>query len=156
MLSIFSKFAVFVVYGMAEIILCELFDISYIAFQSDSITKTLQNHKQWTEEIKPKLQDKYLILLLDNDISCKSTIEPLKEETPSPENIIIFEMIDLLQTKVFLNDRKKIVSNSSKEVWKKHHQKILEQGYDFKDFCNSVADVEKIENILKKTIKAKI
>ena len=28
---------VFIVYGMAEIILCELFDISYIAFQSDSI-----------------------------------------------------------------------------------------------------------------------
>ena len=69
---------------MAEIILCELFDISYIAFQSDSITKNLQNHKQWNEEIKPIIQDKYLILLLDNDDSCRNTINPIKEQLENP------------------------------------------------------------------------
>ena len=86
---------VFIVYGMAEILLCELFDISYIAFQSDSITKNLQNHKQWIEEIKPMIQDKYLILLLDNDESCRKTINPIKEQFEESQIIIPIEMEDL-------------------------------------------------------------
>ncbi len=146
---------VFIVYGMAEIILCELFDISYIAFQSDSITKNLQNHKQWNEEIKPMIQDKYLILLLDNDISCRETINPIKEELTEPRNAIIIEMIDLLQTKAFLTDTTGIVSNESKKKWQEHHNKILDKGYDFRDFCNKTKHTKRIEEIIKKTIKAK-
>ena len=141
---------------MAEILLCELFDISYIAFQSDSITKNLQNHKQWNEEIKTMIQDKYLILLLDNDISCRETINPIKEELESPSNAIIIEMIDLLQTKAFLTDTTGIVSNESKKKWQEHHNKILDKGYDFRDFCNKTKHTKRIEEILKKTIKAKI
>lgn len=146
---------VFIVYGMAEIILCELFDISYIAFQSDSIAKNLQNHKQWNEEIKPIIQDKYLILLLDNDESCRNTINPIKEELESPSNAIIIEMIDLLQTKTFLTDTTGIVSNESKKKWQEYKQGNLIKGYDFRDFCNQVKNPKTIENILKKTIKAK-
>lgn len=147
---------VFIVYGMAEIILCELFNISYIAFQSDSITKNLQNHKQWIEEIKPMIQDKYLILLLDNDTSCRNTINPIKEELVTPGNVIPIEMIDLLTTKAFLSDIAALVSNKSKEVWQEHHQEILSPGYDFKDFCNEVKDTQKIEEILKNTMKGKL
>ena len=146
---------VFIVYGMAEILLCELFDISYIAFQSDSITKNLQNHKQWNEEIKPIIQDKYLILLLDNDESCRNTINPIKEELESPSNAIIIEMIDLLQTKTFLTDTTGIVSNESKKKWQEYKQGNLIKGYDLRDFCNKVKKPKTIENILKKTIKAK-
>lgn len=146
---------VFIVYGMAEILLCELFDISYIAFQSDSITKNLQNHKQWNEEIKPMIQDKYLILLLDNDISCRETINPIKEELESPSNAIIIEMIDLLQTKAFLTDTTGIVSNESKKKWQEYRQGNLIKGYDFRDFCNDIKNPKTIEEIIKKTIKAK-
>ena len=146
---------VFIVYGMAEIILCELFDISYIAFQSDSIAKNLQNHKQWNEEIKPIIQDKYLILLLDNDESCRKTINPIKEQLATPENAIIIEMIDLLQTKTFLTDTTGIVSNESKKKWQEYKQGNLIKGYDLRDFCNQVKNPKTIENILKKTIKAK-
>lgn len=146
---------VFIVYGMAEILLCELFDISYIAFQSDSITKNLQNHKQWNEEIKPMIQDKYLILLLDNDISCRETINPIKEELESPSNAIIIEMIDLLQTKAFLTDTTGIVSNESKKKWQEYKQGNLIKGYDFRDFCNDVKNPKTIEEIIKNTIKAK-
>ena len=147
---------VFIVYGMSEIILCELFDISYIAFQSDSITFGLDNHNQWIEEIKPMIQDKYLILLLDNDESCRKTINPIKEQLANPSNAIIIEMIDLLQTKAFLTDTTGIVSIESRKKWQEHHNKILDKGYDFKDFCNEVKNPQTIEEILKNTIKAKL
>lgn len=147
---------VFIVYGMAEILLCELFNISYIAFQSDSITKNLQNHQQWIEEIKPMIQDKYLILLLDNDESCRKTINPIKEQLENPQNAIVIEMIDLLLVKAFLTDTTGIVSNESKRIWLEHHNEILDKGYDFKDFCNEVKYPQIIEEILKKTMKGKL
>ena len=147
---------VFIVYGMSEIILCELFDISYIAFQSDSITFGLDNHNQWIEEIKPMIQDKYLILLLDNDESCRKTINPIKEQLESPQNTIVIEMIDLLFVKAFLTDTTGIVSIESKSIWLQHKQENLIKGYDFKDFCNEVKNPKTIEEILKNTIKAKL
>ena len=147
---------VFVVYGMAEVILCELFNISFIAFQSDSITKNLQNHKQWIEEIKPIIQDKYLILLLDNDKSCRETINPIKEELAEPSNLIIIEMIELLTTKAFLSDVGGIVSSESKKVWQEHNQEVLDYGYDFRDFCNKIKNPQLIEEILKNTMKGKL
>ena len=147
---------IFIVYGMAEVILCELFNISYIAFQSDSITKNLQNHKQWIEDIKPMIQDKYLILLLDNDKSCRETINPIKEQLAEPRNAIIIEMIDLLQTKAFLSDVGAIVSSESKKIWLEHNQELLEHGYDFRDFCNKIKNPQLIEEILKNTMKGKL
>ena len=77
---------VFVVYGMLEILLCELFDISYIAFQSDSVALNLDNHKQWIEEVKPLIQNRYLILLLDNDTSCRKTIEHIRKQMTNHKN----------------------------------------------------------------------
>ena len=145
---------IFIVYGMGEIIICELLDISYIAFQSDSISKNLQNNYQWVEEIKPTIQDKYLILLLDNDESCRKTIIPIKEEMANPENVIVIEMLDLEH--IFLTDKMGIVSLESKKEWiEKHNDIFLENGYDFRDFCNDVKKPQIIEQILKITIKAK-
>ena len=102
------------------------------------------------------IQDKYLILLLDNDESCRKTINPIKEQLATPENAIIIEMIDLLQTKAFLTDTTGIVSIESRKKWQEHHNKILDKGYDFKDFCNAVKNPQTIEEILKNTIKAKL
>ena len=146
---------VFIVYGMGEIILCELLEISYIAFQSDSITYGLNNNKQWIEEIKPLIQDKYLILLLDNDESCRKTIEPIKEQLTNPENAIVIEMIDLLFVKAFRTDTSGLLSNEARKVWLEDNNKILDKGYDFRDFCNETKNPQEIEEILKETIKAK-
>ena len=147
---------IFIVYGMAEILLCELLELSYVAFQSDSITYGLDNHNQWIQEIKPLIQDKYLILLLDNDESCRKTINPIKEQLAHPQNVIVIEMIDLLFTKAFLTDTAGLVSNESKKVWLEHNNEILDKGYDYKDFCNTTKDPQQIEEIIKNTIKAKV
>lgn len=134
---------VFIVYGMAEIVLCELLDISYIAFQSDSIVLNLQNHKQWKEDIKPKLKDKVIILLLDNDDSCRKTIKPLKEELSHENKLIPIEMEDLeVMEKAFLFGGRL--------------KQTIPNGYDFKDYCNEIKNPQKIEEILKETIKAKL
>lgn len=134
---------VFIVYGMAEIVLCELLDISYIAFQSDSIALNLQNHKQWQEDIKAKLKDKVIILLLDNDDSCRKTINPLKEELSNENKLIPIDMeqMEFMQKALLYGGT---LLNP------------FPKGFDFRDFCNSVADVKKIEEIITETIKAEI
>ena len=129
---------VFMVYGMAEILLCEVLDISYIAFQSDSIVKTLDSNEQWQNEIKPHLNGKNIFLLLDNDESCQTTIEPLKKEL---NKVLPIKMMDLhiMETAFLYGGTLK---------------KELPKGYDFRDWCNDVKDVAKIENILKETIRS--
>ena len=133
---------VFIVFGMSEILLCELFNISYIAFQSDSIAYNLDNHNQWIEELKPMIQDKYLILLLDNDESCRKTINPIKEQLAETGKLISIEMEDLeVMQKAFLYG-----GTLKKEITK---------GFDFRDYCNEIKNPKMIEEILKNTIKAK-
>ena len=132
---------VFIVYGMAEILLCELFELSYIAFQSDTVALNLDNHKQWIEEVKPLIQDKYLILLLDNDESCRKTIEPIRNQMTNPQNVIPIEMDNLHYMKALLYGG--TVTN-------------LPQGCDWRDFCNEIKDPEKIEQILREIIKAEL
>ena len=132
---------IFIVYGMAEVLLCELFELSYIAYQSDTVALNLDNHNQWIEEVKPLIQDKYLILLLDKDISCRKTIEPIKKQMTNPQNVIPIEMDNLHYMKALLYGG--TVTN-------------LMKGYDWRDFCNEIKDPEKIEQILRETIKAEL
>ncbi len=131
---------IFVVYGMAEILLCEIFEVSYVAFQSDSITKSLDSNTQWLNEIVPKIKDKYLVLLLDNDDSCRNTINPISEYS---QNVIPLEMMDLHEMEIAF-------------LYGGTLRKELPKGYDFRDYCNHVKSTEKIENILNETIKGKI
>lgn len=134
---------VFVVYGMAEILLCELFDISYIAFQSDSIAKGLKNNIQWQEDIKPLLEDKYLILLLDNDDSCRKTVFPISEQIHYKTKLIPLEMANLeVMEKAFLYG-----GTLKKEI---------PIGFDFRDYCNKIKNPQRIEEILKEIIKAEL
>ena len=132
---------IFIAYGMAEVLLCELFELSYIAFQSDTVALNLDNHKQWIEEVKPLIQDKYLILLLDNDESCRKTINPIKEQMTNPQNVIPIEMDNLHYMKALLYGGK--VTNLSK-------------GCDWRDFCNEIKNPTMIEEILKEIIKAEL
>jgi hypothetical protein len=64
-------------------------------------------------------------------------------------------MIDLLFTKAFLTDTTGIVSPNGRKVWLEHNNKILDKGYDFRDFCNETKDPQKIEEIIKNTMEAK-
>lgn len=130
---------VFCVYGMKEIVLCELLEMSYMAFQSDSITKSLHRNEQFQNEIKSKLDDKYLILLLDNDSSCRSTINPIKEEL----KVVVKEIIPIEMQDLWNNH---ILTNGGRD-------RTLPKGYDFTDFANDVKDVSMIENNLKELIK---
>ena len=127
---------VFIVYGMAEILLCEILDISYIAFQSDSIVKTLESNEQWQNEIKPHLDDKNIFLLLDNDESCETTVKPLEKEL---NKVIPIRMMDLHIMEIAF-------------LYGGTLKKELPKGYDFRDWCNDIKEVAKIEKVLKETI----
>jgi len=134
---------VFVVYGMAEIILCELLEMSYIAFQSDSIAKTLSQNTQFQDEIKPQLKGKYIIPLLDNDESCFSTIEPLKSELKDiVKTIVPLQMINLHYMDILINGGQVV--------------KEYPKGYDFRDWCNEKKDISQIEEIISNCIKAEL
>lgn len=130
---------IFCVYGMKEILICEIFEISYIAFQSDSIAKGIKHNEQFQNDIKPKLDGKYLILLLDNDSSCRDTINPIKEELQTVvRSIIPIEMQDLWTNHIIMNGGR---------------DKTLPKGYDFVEFVNDVKSISMIENNLKDLIK---
>lgn len=133
-----DDYLVYIAFGMAEVILFELLEVSYICFQSDSIAKNLQNHNQWNEEIKPLLQDKLAILLIDNDDSCRSVIPYIKEET----NAISLEMEQLEVMSALLYGGT-VVNN-------------LPRGFDFRDFANKRKDKEKILNTLFECIESEI
>lgn len=158
---------IFIVYGMAEIILCELLDISYIAFQSDSIAINLSTHEQFQNDIKPLLDDKYIILLLDNDNSCLSTVNPIRIELECNNRIIPLEMIDLIYVDVFVDDNDNSVSKDARDIWKQNEIKQLSKGYDIRDFANNLKAFtdgfydgrikeERLKMILEKTTILKI
>ena len=100
--------AIFVGYGIGEFLLFELLEFNYIVLQSDSIAKSLSSNPY-----TPQIEDRYIFALLDNDASCKATLEPLKSHFSKCKVIgIDFENF------------------SDKE---------LPKGYDFRDFCNEIA-----------------
>jgi len=130
---------IFVVYGMKEIVLCNLFELSFLGFQSDSIVKGLKYNLQFQNVIKPKLKGKNLFLLLDSDKSCRDTIKPLKEELEDICNIIKpIEMQDLIANYV--------LSFGGYDV-------DVNKGYDFTDFSNYVKEINQIEKILEDEIR---
>ncbi len=63
---------VFLYSGMAELILMELFEFSYIGLQSDSMLKHL------TQELQDLTKDKVIVVLQDNDESFKSIVPEIE------------------------------------------------------------------------------
>jgi len=108
---------VFVVFGMKEILIMESWNEPYIGFQSDSIAKGIANNPQ-SKELKEMIENRTLILLLDNDVSCIETIEPISAYFNNSAVIAI-------DFQAMLPDKE------------------LPKGYDFYDFvlfCNSDDD----------------
>lgn len=129
---------VFVLVGMKEYLLMELMQLDYIVPQSDSIAKGLINNKQWLEEIKPKIKDKLIVYINENDKSSQELENPLKEEH---SNIL---SIDINSLYLF-----HIIGNGGRE-------QELPKGYDFIDFCNSFKDIDSIQQSIKEYIEMEL
>ncbi len=99
---------IFIGYGIGEFLLFELLELNYMVLQSDSIAKNLSSNPY-----TPQIEDRYIFALLDNDASCKATLEPLQSH--------------FSKCKVFGIDFEHLFDRE------------LLKGYDFRDFCNDIA-----------------
>ena len=99
---------IFVGYGIGEFLLFELLELNYMVLQSDSIALNLSNNPY-----TPKIEDRYIFALLDNDESCKATLRHLKSHFKN--------------CKVYGIDFENVLDRE------------LPKGYDFRDFCNEMA-----------------
>ena len=107
---------VYAVYGMKEILLMEAIGLPFIGFQSDSIAKAIDRNAGG-EAIKKEAAGKAVILLLDNDESCKGTVEPIRSH--------------LSDSLVVPIDFQKMLSDQE-----------LPKGYDFFDFLSWCESLE--------------
>lgn len=111
--------------GMAELILFEMMQVSYILLQSDSV------YRHISKEIIAQMHGKNIIILKENDASFEKLIVELRQ---------IF-----IGSNIFFIDFKKVL------------QKPLPRGYDYRDFCNEIGDIniveEKLEQELLRQIK---
>jgi len=108
---------IFVGYGIGEFLLFELLELNYMVLQSDSIAHTLFNNPY-----APHVEDRYIFALLDNDTSCKATVEQLQRHYRS--------------CKAYGIDFEHVLD------------KELPKGYDFRDFCNEIAKEVRGKNYL--------
>jgi len=129
---------IFVLIGMKEYLLMELMNLDYIVPQSDSIVKSLGNNKQWLKEIKPKIKDKLVVYINENDTSSQELLNPLKIEHSNLVNI------DINNLYLF-----HIIGNGGRVT-------ALPKGYDFVDFCNSFKDIESIQFSVKEFIEMEL
>ncbi|BCD62644.1 methyl-accepting chemotaxis protein [Nitratiruptor sp. YY08-26] len=99
---------IFVGYGIGEFLLFELLELNYMVLQSDSIALNLANNPY-----TPDIKERYIFALLDNDDSCKATVNHLANYYKN--------------CKVYPIDFENVLD------------KELPKGYDFRDFCNEKA-----------------
>ncbi|WP_187647233.1 hypothetical protein [Nitrosophilus labii] len=114
----------FIGYGIGEFLLLELLELNYMILQSDSIAFNFANNPY-----TPDIKNRYIFALLDNDESCKKTINHLKEHFKS--------------CKVYPIDFENILD------------KELPKGYDFRDFCNDVAKEIRKDSYLANPLEVK-
>ncbi len=74
---------IFVSSGMAEIIICDLLDFSFIGIQSDGMVQHLP------QELKELARDKFIVILSDNDDSFKKIIPQIKNFFTQSQTIVI-------------------------------------------------------------------
>lgn len=148
-------FVVYVAYGMGELLILELLQLPYIAFQSDGVAHSLDTNKQFNEEVKPLLKDKLVVMLLDNDNTCLNTVAPIQENLKGISKLCLpIQMIDLLVTSAFYNDTDNRASQEARNIWKQNQ--TLDAKYDFKDYVLNEFSPENIKDIVYKTIENKI
>jgi hypothetical protein len=116
---------IFVAVGMAEFVLLEMMNVSYVLLQSDSV------YRHISKEIIAQVHGKNIIILKENDASFEKLIVELRQ---------IF-----IGFNIFVIDFEKVL------------QKPLPKGYDYRDFCNEIGDIniveEKLEQELLRQIK---
>lgn len=81
---------VFLYSGMAELLLLELFEFSYIGLQSDSMVRHL------TDELKVLSKDKVIVVLQDNDESFKSIVSEIEKSFSSSYKVITIDFEKVL------------------------------------------------------------
>jgi len=128
---------IFLLVGMKEYLLMEMMGVNYIIPQSDSIANNLKSNIIWLEEIKPKLKDKTIVYISENDNSSRNLIEPIKREH---DNIINIDIRDLYLFHIIDADN----SGADKE---------LPKGYDVVDFVNEFKNIKNIQLTIKKFIE---
>ena len=103
---------VYIAFGMMEIVLLELLDVSYIVFQSDFMAQDFEKNAQFMT-LRNECTNLDIVLLIDNDESCSSTVPILKRLFRNAHSVraIDFEVI-LGET--------------------------LEKGFDYVDYCNAI------------------
>ena len=74
---------IFVSSGMAEIVICDLLNLSFIGIQSDGMVQHLP------QELKELARDKFIVILSDNDDSFKKIIPTIKEFFTQSQTIVI-------------------------------------------------------------------
>ncbi|MEA3521358.1 MAG: hypothetical protein U9R50_00120 [Campylobacterota bacterium] len=81
---------VFIFSGMAELLLMELFEFSYIGLQSDSMCKHLPEH------LKEETREKVIVILQDNDESFKSIVPALESFFSTAYQVMTIDFEKLL------------------------------------------------------------
>lgn len=111
---------IFVAVGMAEFILLEMMNVSYVLVQSDSV------YRHISKEIIAQVHGKNIIILKENDASFEKLIVELQQ---------IF-----VGSNIFVIDFEKVL------------QKPLSNGYDYRDFCNEIGDINLVEEKLEQEL----
>lgn len=115
---------IFVGVGMAEFILFEMMQVSYILLQSDSVFRHI------SKEVIARTHAKNIIILKENDTSFEKLIVELQQ---------IF-----IGSNILVIDFEKVLQNS------------LPKGYDFRDFCNEIGDINIVEKQLEQELLLQI
>jgi len=100
---------VFLASGMAELLAFEILGFDYVLLQTDSEAHALERNEQGVE-LKKALNGRTIVVLLDNDESCRGIVAPLKSYFSDTE-IVGLDFQELMG-------------------------KSLPKGYDFRDFIN--------------------
>jgi hypothetical protein len=132
---------VFANVGIKECLLNQLLELDYVSFITDGVVKSLSTNEMFQNEIKPKLKNKILVYLVEEDTSSYETINPIKEELKGTCRVIVLTMQEFY---TFF-----IIGEGGKD-------KILEPNTDFVDICNFIKDIPLIKETLKEMIEMEL
>lgn len=90
---------IFIAFGMMEVILFEILNLSYIVFQSDSIANSLSHHNQ-AIDLKLDVIGKEVVIFCDNDESCKKASLKVKNFFTGTKSTKIVDFQEMVSQKL--------------------------------------------------------
>ena len=132
---------IFISVGQKEMIVSELLKLNYICLGSDSIVKTLDTNEQFNSEIKPLLNKRVIIYIVENDTSSRDTVPALRELISSNNIFIAIDNVDL-----FFN-------HHLRNFGDRH---IPLKGSDFIDYINFIKNKDEVLKTLEDIIKGRL